>query len=170
MWGWFLLVPCFRGLRLWANCSGSSGDGFCTKSNISWHELMLVMVCDNLWYEMISSDMHELILGDICWCGRLLWSDWGELMWAIYNLMLACDVMLANISKFREQGTMSNAHAVLDTLCHPPMYFTLLVPCRHHLNPLSLACTWAMHSGLRRGVTQTWDFFNGFSPKMASPQ
>ena len=27
--------------------------------------------------------------------------------------MLACDVMLANISKFREQGTMSNAHAVL---------------------------------------------------------
>ena len=27
--------------------------------------------------------------------------------------MLSCDVMLANISKFREQGTMSNAHAVL---------------------------------------------------------
>ena len=26
--------------------------------------------------------------------------------------MLACDVMLANKSKFKEQGTMSNAHAV----------------------------------------------------------
>ena len=26
--------------------------------------------------------------------------------------MLACDVMLANKIKFREQGTMSNAHAV----------------------------------------------------------
>ena len=30
--------------------------------------------------------------------------------------MLACDVMLANQSKFKEQGTMSNAHAVLQQL------------------------------------------------------
>ena len=31
--------------------------------------------------------------------------------------MLAGDVMLANISKFREQGTMSNAHAVFFCCC-----------------------------------------------------
>ena len=28
----------------------------------------------------------------------------------------------------------------------------------------------ALHSGLRRGVKRTWEFFNGFSPKMASPR
>ena len=63
-------------------------------------------------FELMSSDMQELILGDISWCGRLQWSDWGELMWA--NLMLACNVMFI-IANIREQGTMSNAHAVFFT-------------------------------------------------------
>ena len=60
------------------------------------------------------SDIHELIIGDISWCGHLQCFDRGELTWA--NLTLACDAMLANISKFREQGTMSNTHAVFSFL------------------------------------------------------
>ena len=52
--------------------------------------------------------------------------------------MLSCDVMLANISKFREQGTMSNAHAVLQFLVpfvvvrHSVLFLRLLVIGRIH--------------------------------------
>ena len=35
---------------------------------------------------------------------------------------------------------------------------------------LNYPCPVTVHSGLRRGVTGTWDFFNGFSPKMAYAQ
>lgn len=84
------LDPLFQGTKNMARCLLGR---FCDK----------IISAYVIWADVIWSEWVDII----SWCGRLQWSDWGELMWA--NLML----LLANIRKFWEKGTMSNAHAVL---------------------------------------------------------
>ncbi len=111
--------PCSRWLSIWvcrAKFSRAEFSQFCCESNISSHELMLVIWADVIWHAWVDLRWHQLM-----WqcSGCLQWCDWGELLWA--NLMLACDVMWANISKFMEKGTMSNAHAVFNVFWRFPI-------------------------------------------------
>ena len=87
----------------------------------------------------------------------LQWSHREELMRA--NLLLACDVILANINKFREQGTVSNAHAVYCVYAKYPSFWV----CQQwpttdaivrHFHPA--ACPWLITT-YRALLGQSWE-------------